>query len=92
MQCLRKGVLGGRSRYSYVFPFSLSGSPVVVLPVGFDPDLGLPIGIQIVGPNWKEGRILALAKVLESKLAGWRRAIPDVLTADFENGVRVSRA
>jgi len=42
--------------------------------VGFDPDLGLPIGIQIVGPHWKEERILALAKVLESRLAGWRRA------------------
>lgn len=84
--------LEGRSRYSYVFPFSLSGSPVVVLPVGFDPDLGLPIGIQIVGPNWKEDRILALAGMLESKLEGWRRAIPDVLTADHEDRVRVSRA
>ncbi|AZD29877.1 amidase [Pseudomonas chlororaphis] len=68
--------LDDRSRYAYVFPFSLSGSPVVVLPVAFDPELGLPIGIQIIGPHWKEPRLLALAKALESQLSGWRRAIP----------------
>lgn len=68
--------LDDRSRYAYVFPFSLSGSPVVVLPVAFDPELGLPIGIQIIGPHWKEQRLLALAKALESQLSGWQRAIP----------------
>ncbi|NWB95561.1 amidase [Pseudomonas gingeri] len=84
--------LDGRARYSYVFPFSLSGSPAVVLPVGFDPELGLPIGIQIVGPHWKEERLLALAKVLESRLAGWQRAIPGEEPADHEDHACMSRA
>jgi len=83
--------LDGRARYSYVFPFSLSGSPAVVLPVGFDLDLGLPIGIQMVGPHWKEERLLALAKVLESRLAGWRRAIPGEGPADHEKRARMHR-
>lgn len=67
--------LDGRSRYGYVFPFSLSGSPVVVLPVGLDSELGLPIGLQIIGPHWKEHRILALAALLERQLERWQPAI-----------------
>ncbi len=36
-------------RYSFVFPFSLSGSPAVVIRAGHDSQTGLPIGIQLWG-------------------------------------------
>jgi amidase len=44
-------------------PFNLTGHPVVVVPVGTDPD-GLPIGVQIVGKRWGEERLLGIAERL----------------------------
>ncbi|WP_115827237.1 amidase [Xenorhabdus cabanillasii] len=54
--------------YSFVFPFSLSGSPAIVIPVSKCPETGMPIGIQIVGKHWNEHQILAIASKLESCL------------------------
>lgn len=53
----------GWQLFSYVSPFSLTGHPVVVVPVGRDPD-GQPIGIQVVGPRWGEARLLAVAAAI----------------------------
>ena len=39
-------------------------------------DLGLPIGVQIVGRPWEEERVLAVAAVLE-QAGGWM-APPDL--------------
>ncbi len=61
-------------RYAFVFPFSLSGSPVVVVPAGTDQVTGLPIGVQIVGPHWHENQLLDLARHIERQLGGWQRA------------------
>ncbi|UUQ65477.1 amidase [Pseudomonas fuscovaginae UPB0736] len=58
-------------RYAFVFPFSLSGSPAVVIRAGHDSQTGLPIGIQLVGPHWQEERLLAVAAFLERQLARW---------------------
>lgn len=44
-------------------PFNFTGHPVVVIPIGRDPD-GLPIGVQIVGRRWGEERLLAIAEKL----------------------------
>lgn len=65
-----------RDRYAFVFPFSLSGSPAVVIRAGHDPVSGLPIGIQIVGPHWQEERLLAVASVLERALTPWSSVVP----------------
>jgi amidase len=47
-------------------PFSLTGHPVVSLPVGiYD---GLPVGLQIVGARSEEHRLLACAGMLEGLL------------------------
>jgi len=62
------------SQYVFVFPFSLSGSPAVVVPAGTDPVTGLPIGVQIVGPHWHENQLLDLARLIERQLGGWQRA------------------
>lgn len=48
----------------YTTPFSLSGHPVVALPVGRTP-AGLPVGVQVVGRRWEDERLLAVAEALE---------------------------
>lgn len=44
-------------------PFNLTGLPAVTVPCGFVDNL--PVGMQIVGPAFKEGRILNVAHTLE---------------------------
>ena len=50
--------LGGTG---YTSPFSLTGHPVVVVPLAVSSD-GLPIGVQIVGRRWSEMELLAIAE------------------------------
>lgn len=49
-------------------PFNLTGHPSVVVPIGRDPK-GLPIGAQLVGKRWGEGRLLGVAALL-ARVAG----------------------
>jgi len=69
-----------RDRYAFVFPFSLSGSPAVVIRAGHDPVSGMPIGIQIVGPHWQEERLLAVANFLEREMTRWSPVTPKATT------------
>jgi aspartyl-tRNA(Asn)/glutamyl-tRNA(Gln) amidotransferase subunit A len=48
-------------------PWSMSGNPVIGLPSGLTGQ-GLPMGIQIVGAAFAEGRLLALASWCEREL------------------------
>ncbi len=51
-----------------------------VLPCGAD-DLGMPFGIQVVGPNGADAKVLEVAHALEQVLAGHaetRRPVPDL--------------
>jgi amidase len=57
----------GEPYYSYTAAFNLTGWPAVVIPVGLGKE-GLPIGIQIVAPPWREDVALALAKFLEGQI------------------------
>lgn len=46
---------------------ALTGSPVVVIPAGFsastaDAPIGVPIGMEILGLPWSEGRLLSIAQ------------------------------
>lgn len=45
-------------------PFDVYGLPTISIPCGFTKS-GLPIGIQISGPNFDESRVLALAHAYE---------------------------
>jgi amidase len=45
---------------AYGTPFSLTGHPVVVVPIARAAN-GLPIGIQIVGGRWCDMRVLTIA-------------------------------
>ena len=52
----------------YTMPLNLTGSPVVIIPIGQSED-GLPIGIQIVGKRWQDMELLAIAQEI-NKVAG----------------------
>ena len=51
---------------------NLTGWPAAVVRGGTSPE-GLPIGIQVVGPPWREDLVLAGARVIEDASGGWQR-------------------
>lgn len=57
-------------------PFNLSGLPAVVAPCGFDP-AGMPVGLQIVGPAFTEGRILNVVHAYQC-VTDWHRRRPAI--------------
>jgi Asp-tRNA(Asn)/Glu-tRNA(Gln) amidotransferase A subunit family amidase len=56
--------------WSYCEWFSLLGFPAVVVPMGYS-ELGMPVGVQIVGRPWEEELVLAVAAKLEGERGGW---------------------
>ena len=58
-------------------PFDVYGLPAISVPCGFTRS-GLPIGMQISGPNFNESRVLALAHAYE-QATEWHKRRP----ADF---------
>jgi len=51
--------------FSYTMAFNLTGWPVVVVRAGTSAE-GLPIGVQVVAPPWREAVALALARQIEA--------------------------
>lgn len=45
-------------------PANITGNPAISIPCGFTPQ-GLPVGLQLIGPPWSEGRLLAVALAYE---------------------------
>ena len=43
---------------------NLTGLPGLTVPVGYD-ESGLPIGLQLMGPAWSEGKLLGIGAALE---------------------------
>lgn len=65
---------------------TLSTHPALSLPTGLD-EAGMPFGIQLIGPLYQDGRLLAIAEAFENALAQQptlTRPVPDlsVLSAD----------
>ena len=56
-------------------PFSLSGFPTLVLPMGFAEGSGLPVGLQLVGAPFAEQRLLLLGMAYQA-VTRWHRACP----------------
>jgi amidase len=50
---------------------NLTGFPAVVVRGGTSPQ-GLPIGVQLVAPPWREDLALAAARVVEAASGGWQ--------------------
>jgi aspartyl-tRNA(Asn)/glutamyl-tRNA(Gln) amidotransferase subunit A len=55
-------------------PFNAYGLPTISIPCGFTSD-GLPIGLQIAGPRFGEGRVLAFAHSFE-QATDWHKRAP----------------
>jgi aspartyl-tRNA(Asn)/glutamyl-tRNA(Gln) amidotransferase subunit A len=55
-------------------PFNVWGLPAISLPCGFTQS-GLPIGLQIAGPHWREDLVLRLAHAYEQATA-WHKRMP----------------
>ena len=55
-------------------PFNVWGLPAISIPCGFTRS-GLPIGLQIAGPHWKETQVLQLAHAYEQATA-WHKRQP----------------
>jgi aspartyl-tRNA(Asn)/glutamyl-tRNA(Gln) amidotransferase subunit A len=53
-------------------PFNVWGLPAISLPCGFTQG-GLPIGLQIAGPHWREDLVLRLAHAYEQATAWHKR-------------------
>ena len=59
-----------------VIPANMAGLPAMNIPAGFN-DIGLPIGVQIIGRPYDEARMYQLASFLEEELS-----------LDLEGGVK----
>jgi aspartyl-tRNA(Asn)/glutamyl-tRNA(Gln) amidotransferase subunit A len=70
----------GSSACSNTSPFDVYGVPALTLPCGFTKS-GLPIGMMIAAPHFKEGTVLALAYAFQ-QATEWHKRVP-VLTADM---------
>lgn len=57
-------------------PFNVWGLPAMSVPCGFTQS-GLPIGLQIAGPHWREDLVLRLAYAYEQATAWHKRRIRD---------------
>jgi aspartyl-tRNA(Asn)/glutamyl-tRNA(Gln) amidotransferase subunit A len=49
----------------FTYPFNLTGEPALTIPCG-QTDAGLPVGLQIVGPRFADGRVLQAAAAFEA--------------------------
>jgi Asp-tRNA(Asn)/Glu-tRNA(Gln) amidotransferase A subunit family amidase len=73
--------VGGRNMENYMdasllrSALTLTGHPIIALPAGTDA-LGLPFGVQIVGPRRGDAFLLAAAAALENHMAG----VPELAT------------
>jgi aspartyl-tRNA(Asn)/glutamyl-tRNA(Gln) amidotransferase subunit A len=52
-------------RIRNVAPFNLAGFPAISVPCGFSKS-GLPIGLQLIAPSWREELLLAVAAAYEN--------------------------
>lgn len=55
-------------------PFNVWGLPAISIPCGFTQS-GLPIGLQIAGPHWREDLVLRLAYAYEQATAWHKRVV-----------------
>ncbi len=57
-------------------PFNVWGLPAISVPCGFTQS-GLPIGLQIAGPHWREDLVLRLAHAYEQATTWHKRRLPE---------------
>lgn len=77
----KKGVTTGQAMYGELAdiltePSSLAGLPAISLPCGFIN--GLPVGMQLIGPQWSETQIFEVAQKYE-EITPWHLEKPEIL-------------
>ncbi len=65
-------------------PFNVWGLPAISVPCGFTQS-GLPIGLQITGPHWREDLVLRLAYAYEQASA-WHKRVPGMVSTNGTMG------
>lgn len=61
----------------FSYPFNLTQQPAASMPCGLD-DNGLPVGLHLVGPRYRDDRVMAVARLLETRLP---RRVPPMARA-----------
>jgi aspartyl-tRNA(Asn)/glutamyl-tRNA(Gln) amidotransferase subunit A len=61
---------------AFTYPFNLSGNPAASVPAGLS-DRGLPVGLQIIGPKYRDDLVLQAARAYE-QARPWNENWPDV--------------
>ena len=61
----------------FTIPISLAGLPALSLPCGFVD--GLPVGMQLIGPHFEEGNVLAVGMAYQ-QATDWHARHPDLHT------------
>ncbi|WP_232823881.1 amidase [Salinicola sp. CPA57] len=61
----------------FSYPFNLTQQPAASLPCGLD-DAGLPVGLHLVGPRYRDDIVMAVARLLETQLP---RLVPPMAMA-----------
>jgi len=66
----------------FTVPANHAGVPGISLPAGFD-STGLPVGIQLLGPDFSEQRLLQIGRAYEmaTENESWRQRRPPVVEA-----------
>lgn len=57
--------------FSYTMTWNLTGWPAAVVRAGTSPE-GMPIGVQLIAPPWREDIALRAASAVERTLGGWQ--------------------
>ena len=81
---------------------ALTGSPVVVVPIGFSPATatapeGVPIGMEILGPKWMEEKLLQIAWQIERlgtvrRIPSWAKQVVEVVEYESVPSVTPNRS
>ena len=61
---------------AFTYPFNITGHPAATVPIGFT-DAGLPAGLQIVAPHYREDLVLQAARAYE-QANPWDKNWPDL--------------
>lgn len=61
----------------FTLPANLAGVPGLAFPVGFD-NSGLPIGMQLMGPHFREDLLLQTAHAYQ-QVTEWHKRVPSIL-------------
>jgi aspartyl-tRNA(Asn)/glutamyl-tRNA(Gln) amidotransferase subunit A len=67
----------------YTIGANMAGLPAMSIPCGLAD--GLPVGVQLIGPHFAEGRLLAAAHAFQRE-TDWHLRTPAGVSADFAAG------